>query len=368
MNDEAPIIAEGELQALLDGEDLPHVAAALAASPALQAEFAALQQTQRRIAQLAQTAQPPDDYDLLDVAAGQASATQILLVGSYLQRSAEARERLAYLLEGEHPDVQQGAALILALPPPHLALMLSANPAAPAYPLTVPASDLQITLQVQELAPASYQLNLQLTHQGQPLAYERIVIQAATGYRASRITDAKGQGRFPSLPAGTYHLRIKLANALVVTPPLHIQAPTLSQPRALIPPVALPTQETLLYQYWQRQLAPAGAQFMAGAAQGDLAFLLPEQAEATTITLVRRSNQSTTNLLGQVRPLSPGLRQRPIRLYQAMLEPEPTVVLVAETLLDRAGRFRFADLPPGRYVLAVVIDDDILGATWLDLV
>ncbi|NNJ13546.1 hypothetical protein EKD04_024790, partial [Chloroflexales bacterium ZM16-3] len=110
------VIEDGVLQAYLEGEQLPHVVAALAASPQLQQELALLTRANERLHALAPQTTIPNTQDLADVAAGQATARQQLRVAAYLRVSAAGRARMAYLLEGARAP-RGAAALFLATPP-----------------------------------------------------------------------------------------------------------------------------------------------------------------------------------------------------------------------------------------------------------
>jgi hypothetical protein len=123
----------------------------------------------------------------------------------------------------------------------------------------------------------------------------------------------------------------------------------------------------MLLPYWQQHLPQRGGLFMSASAPELPPIELPEQAQPTWLDLVLSQEASGVALDGRVRPLPPDLPGCPVYLYRIELQPEPVVTQTYAGVVDRFGHFELLDLPPGRYVLALLIDDAIVGATWLDL-
>ncbi|MEI7645777.1 MAG: carboxypeptidase-like regulatory domain-containing protein [Chloroflexales bacterium] len=214
-------IEEGELQAYVEGERSPHVGEALAHSPALQQQLALLERANQRLHALAPQTVIPSAQDMVDVAAGQATARQQLRVAAYLRMSASGRARMAYLLEGTGAKRQAVPALFLATLPAGApttkgdrdderggAVLVSTELAA------------HVVVRIQPVAADSWRLRGYLERRGEPLGATAVVLRTPDGRRRTRTTDDGGFFAFDRLPAGSYHLRIGLDAGVLLTPPI----------------------------------------------------------------------------------------------------------------------------------------------------
>lgn len=141
--------------------------------------------------------------------------------------------------------------------------------------------------------------------------------------------------------------------------------------RPLAPPKARADLEQAyvlqLLPYWQQHLPQRGGLFMDASDDSVEAVEIPECAEPAWLDLVLNQEDDGAVVDGQVRPLHTELLRAPVRLYRIEAHPLPSVMQLAETQVDRFGHFAFHAVAPGRYVLALVLDDEIVGTTWLDL-
>jgi hypothetical protein len=215
------VIEDGALQAYLEGERLPHVVAALAASPQLQRELALLARANERLHALAPQTTIPNTQDLADVAAGQATPRQQLRVAAYLRVSAAGRARMAYLLEGASAPRRGAPALFLATPPVGAfgtkgdgdddrggTLLVSTELAA------------HVVVRVQPMAADSWRMRGYLEQRGVPLEATAVVLRTPDGRRRTRITDDGGFFTFDRLAVGSYHLRVRLDAGVLLTAPI----------------------------------------------------------------------------------------------------------------------------------------------------
>ncbi|PDW01353.1 hypothetical protein [Candidatus Viridilinea mediisalina] len=122
-----------------------------------------------------------------------------------------------------------------------------------------------------------------------------------------------------------------------------------------------------LLPYWQQHLPQRGGLFMDAGDDSVEAVEIPECTEPAWLDLVLNQEDDGAVVDGQVRPLHAELLQAPVRLYRVEATPTPKVTLHTETQVDRFGHFAFHTIAPGRYVLALVLDDEIVGTTWLDV-
>ncbi|NTV63227.1 MAG: hypothetical protein HGA65_06785 [Oscillochloris sp.] len=120
---------------------------------------------------------------------------------------------------------------------------------------------------------------------------------------------------------------------------------------------------------WERTLPRYNHAYMSGDDEAEDTFiaLIPEQSVETHVDVVISYNDDRADFDGRVRPLRPELVGNIVRLYQIVLNPGPSIIVAADTIIDRLGRFMLANVASGRYVLAAIIDDKILGVGWFDL-
>lgn len=122
-----------------------------------------------------------------------------------------------------------------------------------------------------------------------------------------------------------------------------------------------------LIPYWQQHLPQRGGLFMSSGDDTLEAVAIPDRDAPAWLDLVLDEDDDGAIVDGQVRPLQPDLLRAPVRLYQITTQPEPHISPIAEAHVDRFGHFAFHGLSAGRYVLALVVEEEIVGTTWLEL-
>ncbi|NTV62182.1 MAG: carboxypeptidase regulatory-like domain-containing protein [Oscillochloris sp.] len=214
-------IEEGALQAYLEGERLPHVVEAIASSPQLQAQLEILARANERLHALAPQTVIPNSQDLVDVAAGQATARQQLRVAAYLRLSAAGRARMAYLLESQRAQRQGAPTLFLATPPVAAGATKGEREGDRGGAVLVSAElAAHVVVRIQPVAAGLWRLRGYLEQRGEPLGATVVVLRTPDGRRRTRTTDDGGFFAFERLPAGSYHLRIRLDAGVLLTPPI----------------------------------------------------------------------------------------------------------------------------------------------------
>ncbi len=215
-------ISEGDLLAFLEGEDLPQVARALAESPELQRELAELQRARAAFTQLFTGLERPAPQDMVDVIAGQASATQQLRVSAYLRESAAGR-RAYQELEQEFGRLQQTTRPRRARLPEFLALPLAAAAGLRAAPVAderdrafvVKELQARVTLRIVPRADEHWAIEGFITRGEQAAPDVQVRLTAPRARPRPRRTDAAGFFSFPRLRAGTYQLRAAFDEAVL---------------------------------------------------------------------------------------------------------------------------------------------------------
>jgi hypothetical protein len=214
-------IEEGVLQAYVEGERLPHVVAAIANSPQLQRELALLMRANARLPALAPQTVIPSAQDMIDAAAGQATARQQLRVSAYLRMSPTGRARMAYLLEGDRTKRREAPALFLATLPVGAGATKGDGEDDRGGTVLVSAElAAHVVVRIQPMAAESWRLRGYLEQRGEPLGATAVVLRTPDGRRRTRTTDAGGFFAFERLPVGSYHLRIVLDAGILLTPPI----------------------------------------------------------------------------------------------------------------------------------------------------
>ncbi|WP_129632156.1 hypothetical protein [Candidatus Oscillochloris fontis] len=123
-----------------------------------------------------------------------------------------------------------------------------------------------------------------------------------------------------------------------------------------------------LFPIWQRSLPVYGGVFMSGTAHPVLQPVdVPDQATPTQIDVVFGQQETGAVINGRLKPRRSDLVGVPVRLYRIEMQPQPTPICVAEVPLDRFGRFAFDHLPSDRYVIALFIEQQLIGVVWVDL-
>ena len=190
--------------------------------------------------------------------------------------------------------------------------------------------------------------------------------QLARTYADLRTTlielDAKG---LPTTPFDMEQFATQLMQQIIIAPEDVIR-PQQAQP---IPPKLAQDLALALITTWERTLTRYSRTHMSGQAQSAEVFNapIPDLSAETRLEIVLNQSDALTDIDGRVRPSHAEVIGQPIRLYAITLDPGPVVHVVDEQTIDRFGRFAFAELPANHYVLALVINEALIGAAWLDL-
>ncbi|PDV98958.1 carboxypeptidase-like regulatory domain-containing protein [Candidatus Viridilinea mediisalina] len=219
-------IQPGELQAYLDGEDVPHVAEALAASPALRQELAALHRQMQTLQGFFGGLNLPDPQDLVDVATGQASPQQQLRVMAYVRASPQGREDFTTLLALQAAPQSQRLRLpnILALPQALAPGLRSLPSASDDQSFVAGELHAQVVVRVPPPRGDHWQIEGYVTQHDQPAAAVRVTLRGDQVRPRPRFTDAEGFFTFTRLPAGHYLLQAHFPQGRLLLPPLRLGA------------------------------------------------------------------------------------------------------------------------------------------------
>jgi hypothetical protein len=230
-------IEEGDLLAYLNGEHLPHVEAALAASPDLRIELEALRRTNHMLSNVLGGLDTFDSQDIVDVITGQATDGQQLRVAASVRQDAQVRAEFEALQQAfqtaapasRHPE--SGLSRFFAVPLSGMAGLRAAAPAAADVPLLTPGKDqsflaadlnVQITLHLVPPAPHYWQIEGHVTHDQAPAPELKVTLTSEATRPRPRQTDDMGFFSFRRLRAGTYRLQVFFAQGIVVLPDIHL--------------------------------------------------------------------------------------------------------------------------------------------------
>lgn len=245
-----------EVEAYLDGEDLPHLAAFLAANPtamaalrAEQARTAALHKTLYRfdcpsplllqtyhLGELAITVQRQVTAHLeqclqcsAEVAALQAFVDESVVTANHPSWLTTLREELTETVQTVMTGLRTEmnvvvAKLVTPNPPPFAALAVRGVPAAPATPLLLfTVDDMEITLTFQQQNSGRYAMDGQI-FAATPLHNATFTLTPAEPDQAMTMGVVSGTGTFVvnDLPTGLYQLAFTLTEQSIVIPNLLI--------------------------------------------------------------------------------------------------------------------------------------------------
>lgn len=233
-------IAEGDLLAYLDGADLPHVAAALRASPELQQELETLHRAQQVLQRVFGAPPLPEPQDWVDVATDQATPAQHARVQSYLHAHPASAARLhalqaeALAADGEWAQAaqrEQDAAPPMPHPVParlHLPVYIATRVvgavglrgAATEQAFAGAELDAQVIVRIVPPTRERWHLEGYVTQQQQPAVGVTVKLSAAHARPRPRVTDAAGFFTFRRLAAGSYRLQVRFAQGLLLLPEL----------------------------------------------------------------------------------------------------------------------------------------------------
>ncbi|RRR74697.1 MAG: carboxypeptidase regulatory-like domain-containing protein [Candidatus Viridilinea halotolerans] len=217
-------IQPGELQAYLEGAELPHVAQALAASPALRQELATLRRQTQALQRFFGGLAIPDPQELVDVATGLATAEQHLRVMAYVRASPQGRADFTNLLALQAPPQPKRALLpnVLALPQALAAGVRSLEPTSADQSFYASALAAQIVVRVPPPAGDHWRIEGYVIQQDQPAPAVRVTLRSDQFRPRPRLTDAEGFFAFTRLPAGHYLLQALFPQGRLLLPPLRL--------------------------------------------------------------------------------------------------------------------------------------------------
>lgn len=231
-----PKVEDYELIAHLSGNRSKHVEKALSRSSELQQDFSELQEFIALLDQSVGGVLCPDPLDLVDVATGQATDAQRLIVAAYERESVVGHNTMK-LLRNEYEQATEPKARTKAnvrwwsqLP------LLVATPVVSATGLrssvdvkAAKVSDDQILEQNLEVAELSAQVAIRASalneeqwvidgHVSEDNTESmncKVTLRSDKGWKRTRTTDKYGMFSFSEVPQGRYRLRIYLANGVV---------------------------------------------------------------------------------------------------------------------------------------------------------
>lgn len=212
-------IQEGDLLAYLEGQDLPHVAEALANSPELRAEYEALKQLHEKLLTEYGGVLIPDPQDMVDVVAGQATLTQKLLVYAYVRQSPQGRAEMDALeaeWAAESPPKWWKLPEFLARPLQLTGVRGSQTATSAAQTYYTAVINAQITLQIPPAHDDRRPVEGYATQDDQPPANCPVSLQGADIITTE--TDEMGFFTFADVPNGRYDLRLYLDNGILLIP------------------------------------------------------------------------------------------------------------------------------------------------------
>ncbi|NTW00035.1 MAG: carboxypeptidase regulatory-like domain-containing protein [Oscillochloris sp.] len=217
-------LEDGDLLAYLAGEDLPYVAQALEQSPALRQELEDLRRANQLMAGVFTDLDRPASQDLVDVITGQSSSHQQLRVAAYLRRSAAARAAYAELEQEfrsltHAPRLRQRKLLEFLAIPAGAAVGLRAGPPAADdrdQSFVVAEISAQLTLRVVPRPGDFWAIQGYITLKQQPAAGVQVQLTAPGTHLRPRTSDEQGFFTFPRLRSGTYQLRARLEQGVLV--------------------------------------------------------------------------------------------------------------------------------------------------------
>jgi hypothetical protein len=230
-------IEEGDLLAYLSGEHLPHVEAALVASPDLRTELDALRRAEHLFSSVLRGIEALDPQDMVDVVTGQATDAQQLRVASVVRQHPQARTEFEALQAAFHEaapaprDASTGLPHFFAVPLSGMVGLRGAAPTTPPAPAFAPGEDhsflaadldVQITLHLVPPAPRYWQLEGHVTRDQMPAPALKVTLTSDATRPRPRQTDDMGFFSFRRLHAGTYRLQVFFAEGVVVIPDIHL--------------------------------------------------------------------------------------------------------------------------------------------------
>ena len=229
MNDQP--IRDGELLAFLEGEHLPRVERALQSSPELRAKLSELRQSHRQLSDLFRATAVADPQDLVDVASGQATPAQRLIVAAYVRRSEIGRRDLEEL---QKLVIKKAAPTSRALPRFTASLLSSAglrsatadeSEAEKSYRIS--ELHAHITIRVTPLPMDRWKLDGHIMVRDRAAPALRVKLNGPHSRPTPRLTDELGFFTFAKLKPGAYRLQIDASEAIVVIPDILLDDKTM---------------------------------------------------------------------------------------------------------------------------------------------
>lgn len=215
------MISDGDLMAYLDGERLPHVEQALAASASLRQELEELRQAEGLFRRLFGGVARPTPEDMVDVALGQATPAQRLRVAAFEQQSVAGRREMdelraewAETTPARRPRVAQFFAVPLQA--------MGVRGAGDEHAYHVATLQAQITLRIVPPVGERWGIEGRLKRAEEPLAHTRVTLRGVRARPRPRQTDEQGFFSFPRLGPGVYQLRAYLEQGVIVVPEIRL--------------------------------------------------------------------------------------------------------------------------------------------------
>jgi hypothetical protein len=229
-------IEEGDLLAHLEGEYLAHVVEALARSPELRMELAALRETIEQVKQEARRLRTAyraiDDQDMVDVVTGQATAAQRLGVAAAVRRNKSIADDLDEL-QRDYKNSFGGSKkgrfrLPRVIGRPVFALGTRAEGIADTSTNTYYSAELtaRVTLRVipriESRLIDQYTVEAYVTLNDRPFSDARATLRRKPRSIRRSKSDASGFVRFERLSAGDYELDVDFPTGTLVVPEIHV--------------------------------------------------------------------------------------------------------------------------------------------------
>ena len=214
-------IPDEDLLAYLDGERMPEVDAALSQSPELRQRLEELRADVAMFEHIFHKAPTVQPQDLVDVATGQATPQQRLLVSAYLRAHPAAQKEMNGLLT----EARRSQARLQKRLPIFQALAFQPDMrpvrSQTAEMIFQSASlNARVNVRVAPMEQERGSISGIVTQNNQPAVNARVMLRAPSAHPRPRYTDNTGRFLFPKLKAGTYRLEVWFDQGTVQLPDL----------------------------------------------------------------------------------------------------------------------------------------------------
>jgi hypothetical protein len=213
---------DGELLAYIDGVSNPALEQALEESASLRLRLDDLRSIDSYLHKTMAGSQLEDNQDLVDVAAGQATPAQKLLVSARLRANPKLKALFEELKQQFSTETKGRAGRTL---PVFLGVLVQAAGVRSGAPLSEQSGksyeirqvDARVQLNIAQQAGERWRLTGRLTRQGQPTS-ALISLRRGRGRGRDRQSDLAGFFEFSEIPSGSYRVRITLDDAILEIP------------------------------------------------------------------------------------------------------------------------------------------------------